>query len=508
MQIGPAEKRQPVIGQEPAARGWGEFLGGPLGPHAALGRQRWWTPLRVLIALAVTLCSLGYAQKSACFRSTTGDDGVSHLDWSGSWQYTTACYNDIIPLFGARGLNNDVFPYAYSWQENGITRYLEYPVATGYLQGLVGAVARGLHKLFSLLPGGTPPASVVYFTITAAVLSIFWVMSIIMLAELAGHRIWDVILIAASPVLIVHAFTNWDIPSIFCVVAALWCVRRRRPGLAGVMLGVGTAAKLWPLYVLGAFLVLAVRHRRVQPLLRMVAGLAGSWVLLNLPVMLLYPQAWSEFLRLNRERSWEWTTIYAVIARATGWGGFDADGGTPTILNTVSFLLFAGLCLAIAALGIGARRTPRVAELLFLIVAAFLLVNKVWSPQYSLWLVVPAVLALPRWRLLLAWMSAELLLWPILTWHMMGSEHHGLPGWVLNIVILCRDGLVLAIAVLVVAQMLGKIRDKVEEAYDGHDPLAGDFGPRTPRASIAPKAPGTPETSHQPPSRTTQKKEA
>jgi uncharacterized membrane protein len=44
-------------------------------------------------------------------------------------------------------------------------------------------------------------------------------------------------------------------------------------------------------------------------------------------------------------------------------------------------------------------------------VAAFLLVNKVWSPQYSLWLVPLAVLAIPQWKPILAWMIVDALLW-------------------------------------------------------------------------------------------------
>ncbi len=40
----------------------------------------------------------------------------------------------------------------------------------------------------------------------------------------------------------------------------------------------------------------------------------------------------------------------------------------------------------------------RLAQLGFLVAAAFLLTNKVRSPQYSLWLVPLAVLALPRWK--------------------------------------------------------------------------------------------------------------
>jgi uncharacterized membrane protein len=55
-----------------------------------------------------------------------------------------------------------------------------------------------------------------------------------------------------------------------------------------------------------------------------------------------------------------------------------------------------------------APRTPRFAQLGFLVVAGFLLVNKVYSPQYVLWLLPLAVLARPRWRDLLIWQAGEL----------------------------------------------------------------------------------------------------
>jgi uncharacterized membrane protein len=44
----------------------------------------------------------------------------------------------------------------------------------------------------------------------------------------------------------------------------------------------------------------------------------------------------------------------------------------------------------------------------FLVVAAFLLTNKVWSQQFVLWLVPLAVLARPRWGAFLAWQACEL----------------------------------------------------------------------------------------------------
>lgn len=474
--VGHPDDRVSPAGTEPLSRGFIDFLGGPTGRFARLGRQPWWTPLRVLVLTALVFLSFGYLSKANCTLGTRTADGTVNLDWSGNRQFTSACYNDIVPLFGGRGLDQGGFPYAYSWQDGDLTRYMEYPVLGGLFQGFMGWLTRLLYPVVDLIPGHTVPQSGLYFALTALVMSLMWVLTIRMVAELAGNRIWDTVLVAASPLVIVHAFTNWDIPSILAVTAALLAVKRGHPWWAGVCIGLGTAFKLWPLYILGAYLVLSVRNRNFAALGKMLVATVLSWLVINLPVMLAYPAAWNEFLRLNSERGWEWTTIYAVISRATGWTGFDTGGGAPAILNTVTFVLFAGLCLAIAVLGITVRRRPRVAELIFLIVAAFLLVNKVWSPQYSLWLLVPAVLALPRWRLLVTWMAVDALVWPVLMWHMMGTENMGAPGELLNLVVLARDGLIVALVVLVVRQMLGLGTDQVRAAHEGRDPLAGVFG--------------------------------
>ena len=61
-----------------------------------------------------------------------------------------------------------------------------------------------------------------------------------------------------------------------------------------------------------------------------------------------------------------------------------------------------------ALLALLAPRRPRLPQLLFLVVVAFLLVNKVYSPQYVLWLLPLAALARPRWRDLLIWQACEI----------------------------------------------------------------------------------------------------
>ena len=48
---------------------WQEFIGGPVGHHALVGRQRWWTCLRVLLGLAALSAVVGYATKFRCIQS-------------------------------------------------------------------------------------------------------------------------------------------------------------------------------------------------------------------------------------------------------------------------------------------------------------------------------------------------------------------------------------------------------------------------------------------------------
>ena len=495
---------------EPAARKFIDFLGGPVGKHGRLAESRWFHPVQAIVSVAILILAGGFLTKAHCTRgSINPDTGAIDLDWSGNRAYVSACYNDIIPLFAGRGLDTGGFPYAYSWQEDDVTRYLEYPVLTGYFQGIIGWLARVSYAPVEAVSKHLVPVPMAgwYFILTVLVLSLFWVATVRMACALAGRRIWDIMLVAASPLVLVHAFTNWDILAIFFAVAGLLLFARGRTAWAGVAIGLGTATKLWPLFLLGAIIVLALRLRRFRALIIVAVTTAVTWLVVNLPVMLAYPEAWNEFNRLNSTRSWEWTTIYAVAARLTLFDGFDPDGAeVPQILNTVSLALFIASCVAIAILGLVVKRQPRMAELVFLIIAAFLLFNKVWSPQYSLWLVIPAVLAFPRWRLLLTWMTVDMLVWPVLMWHMHGADNNGLPAEFLDVVVLTRTGLIVVLVVCVVRQMLGKNlpgqqisgdrnqADPVYRAHNGYDPLAGPLQVTPEKAAEHVGGQQTPET--------------
>ncbi|MGZ8744486.1 MAG: hypothetical protein ACXWXO_16330 [Nocardioides sp.] len=168
-----------------------------------------------------------------------------------------------------------------------------------------------------------------------------------------------------------------------------------------MLIGLGVATKLYPLFLLGPILVVAWRRRRLDAFGLALAGAAVAWVLANLPAWLTGFQQWKVFWSFNADRQADLGSLWLVLSHA-------GRSVSPDTINTWSWLLFGVICAAVALLGLRAPVTPRVAQLAFLVVAGFLLVNKVYSPQYVLWLLPLAVLARPRWRDLLVWQAGEL----------------------------------------------------------------------------------------------------
>lgn len=451
--------------------------GGPLGRHAVVGRQRFWTPLRVIMLFAAIFLAFGFFSKAACLETTHPTDGSQPgLNWDGR-QYYKACYADPLPLYSAEGLDTGALPYKYSWiADGGEVRYMEYPVLSGMFQYVTAQAAQALHEIF---PGG-PLEVVTYFALGCVLLAFMWMVAVWATYRSAGRRPWDTLLMAASPLVIFQAFTNYDLMAVMFASVALLLWARRRPVWAGVVLGLGVAAKLYPLFLFGALLVVAIRRRRFVELGKAAAAAVVAWLAVNLPIMVLFPDGWREFFRLNSDRPANPESIYVVIQTLTGWQGFDAGraaGEAPATLNTVSLVLFALACLAVLVIGLTAPVTPRVAQLAFLIVAFFLLTNKVWSPQYSLWLVPLAVLAVPRVRLLLTWMAFDALLWVAHMSYFHGVANKGIGPELFHPLVLVRDLLVLAVCAVVILEIYRPHLDRVRMTHqgtpEGPDPLAG-----------------------------------
>ncbi len=130
---------------------------------------------------------------------------------------------------------------------------------------------------------------------------------------------------------------------------------------------------------------------------------------MNAPIYLLAKNEWMSFWTFNDQRESDYGSIWYVLKLAKHEV---AD------VNQLNIVIFAGLCLSIAILGLMAPRPPRFAQLAFLVVAAFLLINKVYSPQYVLWLLPLVALARPRLRDWLIWQACECFYWMLVWLHL------------------------------------------------------------------------------------------
>lgn len=400
-----------VTRTEPIAAQLSDRLGGPRGVHWR--PHWWWTPTRVVLACCAVMFSLAIVQRQPCM--ATGWD-------SNSVRYAKMCYSDIPYLYTERGFAEQHWPYAPS------ARYpaMEYPVgisAVAWVASVLTAAdpkgppeylrhAASVDALWSM-PGMSAEINE-YFVITALMLFGLALAASYFLVRANPRRPWDALPFVLSPLLPLAGLVNWDLLAVAATAGALWAWARGRPFLTGVMIGLGTACKLYPLFLLGALLVLALRERsRLQAFLVATFAAALSWLAVNVPFYLEDPARWKVFWSFNETRGADLGSLWLVAQ----------DLHHPVSvgpLNTDSWLLFGAACLAVLTIGLRAPRRPTLAQLGYLVVMAFLIINKVYSPQYVLWLLPLAALARPRWRDQIIWQSCELVYLAAVWWYLGG----------------------------------------------------------------------------------------
>ena len=459
--------------EDPFLRASSEVVGGPAGRRTA--GHPWWTPVRVVLAVACVAWLLAMVQKAPC-----AADG-----WGGeNSRYAQMCYSDVPYLYVARGFAEAAVPYADS-----AGRYpdLEYPVLIGYFSHSAALVNQALHGSSDLEARRAVPVERLYalpeveserrdfFLVTAVLLAPFLLLSAWFLAGAHRGRPWDALGFVAAPVLVLTGLVNWDVLAIACLSGAMWAWAQGRPALSGVLIGLGTAAKLYPLFLLGALLVVALRRRQLSAFGKALLAAGVAWLAINLPAMLYGWEGWRGFWSFNSERTADLGSLWLVATHAGG--SFSAE-----TINRVSLGFLALFCLGVLVLGLRAKHVPRIPQLAFLVVLGFLLVNKVYSPQYVLWLLPLAVLARPRWRDLLIWQAGEAFYF-VMVWMYLGGytapategSQDAAYSWAIVVRVLAE----LYLAAMVVRDVVRPWRDPVRQS-------AGDLDadPMTPVGEV------------------------
>ena len=182
MTLSPPRETPPSWIDAMASRASG-VVGGPWGKRAARPFQSFWTPVRVLLALATLTLLLGFGQKYPC------SDG----QWTGHKQYTHACYSDVIPLWGVEGLSNGAVPYR--------DHAVEYPVLTGGFMWVTAELTRAWQSMAA--SGWAPGASdiSIFSLITCIGLAMFALLTVRAVAGAAGPRTQSRAMVAVTTVI-------------------------------------------------------------------------------------------------------------------------------------------------------------------------------------------------------------------------------------------------------------------------------------------------------------------
>lgn len=310
--------------------------------------------------------------------------------WHGADQHLHLCYSDFSELFGTRGLADRLFPFYTGLPQD---QAMEYPALQAVIAGLTAWAIPGT--------GFTPGRQLAYFDLNSLLSFVCWGVIVALVATMA-RRPKDALLVALAPGIILTSTLNWDLWAVLLCVLALWAFARRHVVLAGVFIGLGTAAKLFPLFLLGAVLVVCWRSGKWRVFITTTVTVLITWLVVNVPFMLTAFTEWSRFYTFSGDRDVSFSSMWLALA----WTGLSGKA-----FGTLANLCFGLLCLGIAWAGLTAPKRPRMAQLAFLIVAAFILTNKVYSPQFVMWLIPLYVLATPRWKSFWWWQAAEVYHW-------------------------------------------------------------------------------------------------
>lgn len=275
-------------------------------------------------------------------------------------------WSDVLYIW-ERGLSGGRIPY-----RDG---YFEYPPVVGYLSAAL-SIGSATAAIYVIAWG------VVQAAVAAA--------TAVLLARQAGAdsavRRWSL-----APQLLLFGPLNFDLLAVLALVAAVHSERAGRAASGVVALAIGTAAKLFPAVAVPIVLLRGVR-------LDGIGGIAARALLFTAVLAAWYaPAAAAPFSSLESLRRYaagteaNFDSFWGVLATTLARSGIDA-GGAIALVTVAGLLLTYGAAVLPAAL-----RSRGAAPPIGLAVVTLLLWSRLYSPQYSLW-VLPffALAALPR----------------------------------------------------------------------------------------------------------------
>jgi len=330
-------------------------------------------PLATLIFLALLATLLGIFKFSSC-------EGNG---WATPAQYIHACYSDIPALYGERDLDKD------QWSYSSTTDAVEYPVLTGTVMWIFAlATPAGENEIRN------------YYRINIAFLAALFILIAVIVYRIRPEFAY---LATLAPAAIGSLYINWDLWAIISMMLSIYWFDRKKYKHSAVAIGVSISTKFLPVFLLLPIALILWRRNEVKELIRYIAIAVLTFAAINLPVLLTTPEGWLRFYELNFDRGQDWGSLwYALTSLGVNLGN----------TNFFAILALFVSVLFVSLLIFSTKNVLTLADVSFIVLALVMIASKVYSPQYILWLVPLAVIAMSTRKDLHAfwiWQIAEVI---------------------------------------------------------------------------------------------------
>ena len=383
-------------------------------------------PTRMVLATAGMLL-LAYAIQWAVY----GNGGHTSL-------------SDLPHVFLHRGVGPGALPY--------IDRVIEYPIGSGVLLYLASLVA---------------PSPFGVLTVTAIAAGALCLAITVVLERGCGPRAWRW---ALGTPLLLFAFQNWDVFAIAALLAGLLAYEQRRHRLAGALLAVGAAIKLFPAILVPPLVALRWANGDRRGARRLAVSSVVVFAALNLPFVIANPAGWWWPFSFQSHRNATWGSLWFWVYRL-----FDLPVHGATGAQLANIVSFAALLVGLGWLTYRTvRKQMEPVAVAAAAVTLFVLCNKVYSPTYDVWLVLFFVLLPLSRRLWLSFCAVDLAVFLTVYGYFHGVNTGGFVRTVLPWLVLVRTAIL--VKVLVDATRLG--RRSTEARNPGNEDAAVDVRSR------------------------------
>lgn len=246
-----------------------------------------------------------------------------------------------------------------------------------------------LFRLIYLLPGLKEDYSY-YANVMFAIFAVMIVCSTLVLLKLNVSRRNLFIFWLFSPSYLFYIFWNLDIFPILTMFLAYYFYRDKNLVASALFLALGTTLKVFPIFLLPLYFLAA---QDMQGKIRVAIAFVASWIAFNVPLMYMdwgawiFPYVWqiqSNYSRSMQDGSWTW--LLYVFLDQYGYGAW---------VGKISLVLFAGGYLML----ITKYRNLSFEAKIVVVMLLFLLTDRVYSPQYDLYLLAALVFFTGRVKL-------------------------------------------------------------------------------------------------------------